>query len=167
MCEVWLQGIRIAIVPPCLLALSTVGLLLMAGVASAIGASSSGGGFTTFIKVDFIAGNTTDTRVSGGQQPAASWGGNSTAFCGRLGVLDVLACIGGGNVTPSGFDCTGLIDVFEDYAVTAEGLVTFGLLPVDLEGVLYSPASLSWLDYALVFGVLLIACLVLWFKRKK
>lgn len=141
-----------------------VAVLFFASFLLAIGASTSGGGFTSFIKLDFLSGGSNETRVGGGEQPAGSFGNSTSLLCGRLGVLEVLAC-GAGNVTPSGFNCTGLIDVYEDYAVTAEGLNEFSLLPVDLEGVLYSPAGLSWLDYALVFGVLLVLAFVLWSRN--
>ena len=93
MFKVWLQG--------------SIGLVLLAvlcftSFTGGIGASSEGGGFTTFIKVDFIAGNTTDSRVGGGQQPAGSFGDNTTVYCGRLGILSPIKCLYSTPVTPTG-----------------------------------------------------------------
>lgn len=58
-----------------------------------MGYSSEGGGYSTFIKTDFIAGNTTDSRVGGGHLPVSSFGDNTTVYCGRLGILDPVKCL--------------------------------------------------------------------------
>jgi hypothetical protein len=99
--------------------LIAVSLLLLTGVANAF--STSGGAYTTEVKIDFIAGNTTDTRVSGGFQPA---GTNSTpsVYCWRLGIFGLTGCF----IAPVTYNFTcakGMIEKGEDYIFTGEDAV--------------------------------------------
>lgn len=73
----------------------SAGLVLIALLlGGALGASTTGGGYSTFVKRDFVAGNSPDTRVGGGEQPAGSFGNSTSLLCGRLGVIDAIACVG-------------------------------------------------------------------------
>lgn len=75
-----------------IITLVTVALLLMAGVTHALGGSTYGGVYQTDVKYDFIAGNTSDTRVSGGQQPVGINDTTSTKYCWRLGIFGIRGC---------------------------------------------------------------------------
>ena len=65
--------------------------LILIQFVNGLGASTYGGVYTTDVKIDFVGGNTTDTRVSGGFTPV---GLNMTGslYCWRLGIFGVSGC---------------------------------------------------------------------------
>jgi hypothetical protein len=131
--------------------ITIVALLLLSGVANAFG-QTTGGGFETREKADFTGGNTTDSRVSGGQQ-LAGLNYTPSLYCWRLGVFGNAGCF----VAPHAYNFTcvkGMVEKLEDFVFSGEEVVK--LKSLKIRSGVASVVAASSVDDLLVLGLVLL-----------